>query len=65
MSRPAESASIVASIFAIATGCRWPRMKTEQPMRAFVVTIASALSIATGSRYGVSGGIGKRRPPPG
>ena len=40
-------------------------MNTEQPMRAFVVTIASAPSMVTGSRYGISGGIGKRRPPPG
>jgi len=50
MSRPPESTSIVASILAMATGCRCPRMNTEQPIRARVVATASALSMATGSR---------------
>ena len=62
ISRPCESASIEVSILAMTTGWRWPRMKTEAPSRARVVHMAAAVSVITGSRYGLSGGWGNRPP---
>ena len=64
MSLPWDSASIVASALAMGTGCRCPRMKTEEPSRARDVHMATALRTASGSRYGLSGGCGKLPPRP-
>jgi hypothetical protein len=50
MSRPSDSASMLASIFAITTGCRCPRMNTDEPSRGRVVQSAAAVSAVTGSR---------------
>ena len=40
----------LVSILAMTTGWRWPRMNTEAPMRARVVTAAAAVSAITASR---------------
>jgi len=64
MRRPFDSASMLASILAMSTGWRWPKMNTDEPSRARVVQTAAAARAVTASRYGRSGGCGKLRPRP-
>ncbi len=55
---------MLASILAMSTGWRWPRMNTDEPSRARRVHTAAAASAVTASRYGRSGGCGKLPPRP-